>query len=180
MKSKQPAGSPDEPFRCRVIHYNFSPKGGLEGLIVESGGERAQVVCPPHLGTDLARLVAEGDEVELSVEESPPSDKGPAAHPVYRLMELPETSHGEDRDEPGVAGIVTRFNYAKHGEANGVVLDTGDFVHLKPDGMIRVKLKIGDHVTADGETRPMELGGRVIEAAVVNGVKIEKKPKLAH
>ena len=27
-----------------------------------------------------------------------------------------------------------RLNYAKHGAANGVVLDNGDFVHTRPDG----------------------------------------------
>ena len=35
-----------------------------------------------------------------------------------------------------------------------VVLETSDFVHLKPDGMRRARLKIGQVVTAQGDTRP--------------------------
>ncbi|QEL17499.1 hypothetical protein [Limnoglobus roseus] len=163
------------PVTCRVLHYNFSPKGGLEGLIVEVGGARAQVVCPPHLGHDLAAAVAEGETVELVLSEAEPSDKGPAAHPVYHLEELPHTDAADE--EPGVKGIVARLNYAKHGEANGVVLDTGDFVHLKPDGMAQLGLKVGDRVKAEGETRAMDLGGRVVEATAVNGVAVKRKPK---
>ena len=49
-----------------------------------------------------------------------------------------------------VEGVVTRLNYARHGEANGVVLDGGDFLHLKPDGMKRVELKVGQPIKAHG------------------------------
>lgn len=163
------------PVKCRTLHYNFSPKGGLEGLIVEIAGRTAQVVCPPHLGRDLAGAVAEGDTVELLLSEAEPSDKGPAAHPVYHLEELPRTETADAK--PAAAGTVARFNYAKHGEANGVVLDTGDFVHLKPDGLKQLGLKVGDRVTAEGDSRPMDLGGFVIDATAVNGVAVKRKPK---
>ena len=103
----------------------------------------------------------------MAVGPAPPSDKGPAAHPVYHLLAAPA----------GVRGTVTRLNYAKHGEANGVVLDTGDFVHLKPGGVRQVGLKVGDKVVAEGDSRPMEFGGRVVEATVVNGHAIKGKPK---
>ncbi len=73
--------------------------------------------------------------------------------------------------------MVARLNFAKHGEPNGVVLDSGDFIHLKPDGMRQVGLKIGDRVEATGEARPMELGHRVVEAVEVNGVRLKGKPK---
>ncbi|WP_256220106.1 MULTISPECIES: hypothetical protein [unclassified Variovorax] len=63
-----------------------------------------------------------------------------------------------------------RLNYARHGEANGVVLDTGDFVHTRPDGFERLGLKIGDEVRAEGRAQPLATGeGRVIEAVRVNG-----------
>lgn len=156
--------------RCRVLHYNFSPKGTLEGLIVEAAGCPAQVVCPPHLADALARQVAEGVEAELRVEPAAASDKGPAAHPVYHLLELPGGN--------AIEGTVARLNYAKHGEANGVVLDTGDFIHLKPDGMKKAKLTVGDRVTVEGEAWPLAVGtGRVVEATRVNGVTIRPKPK---
>ncbi len=166
----------DGALRCRVLHVNFSPKGGLEGLVVEAGGATAQVVCPPHLAAGLARLAAGGAEVTLAVGAAPPSDKGWAAHPVYHLLELPEADAPEIT---GVSGTVARLNYAKHGEPNGVVLDTGDFVHLKPHGMAQLNLKVGDRVSAEGDIRPLEFGGgRAVEAERVNGVEIAKtKPK---
>ena len=74
-----------------------------------------------------------------------------------------------------ITGIVERLNYVRHGEANGVVLDTGDFIHLKPDGMRQVDLKVGDSVDVDGKVHPMELGGRMVEATVVNGVHLKGK-----
>lgn len=171
MKAATIDGS--RPVSCQALHYNFSPKGGLEGLIVEVGGRTAQVVCPPHLAHELAGAVGEGDTVELVLSEAGPSDKGPAAHPVYYLEELPHA----DVEDHVVRGTVTRLNFAKHGEANGVVLDTGDFVHLKPDGMKQLELKVGDRVTAEGETRPMDHGGRVVEATAVNGTPVKRKPK---
>ena len=73
----------------------------------------------------------------------------------------------------GASGTVVRFNYARHGEANGVVLDSGDFVHTRPDGFALLGFEIGMHVEADGESRALVGGaGRVIEARVVNGVPL--------
>ena len=74
-------------------------------------------------------------------------------------------------------GIVKRINYARHGEANGVVLESGDFIHLKPEGMKHIGLKVGDQVTAEGTAALMPLGQQVIEAKTVNGVAVmSKKP----
>ena len=78
---------------------------------------------------------------------------------------------------PAVTGAVARLNYARHGEPNGVVLGTGDFVHLEPDGMRRLGLQVGDAVTATGEAKPMARGGRVVEAETVNGVRLKGGPK---
>jgi hypothetical protein len=74
-----------------------------------------------------------------------------------------------------VEGTVKRVNFARHGAANGVVLDSGDFIHLKPEGMKKVELKVGDHVTAEGIAALMPLGQRVIEATIVNGVSLSSK-----
>jgi hypothetical protein len=73
-----------------------------------------------------------------------------------------------------VDGTVVRFNYARHGQANGVVLDTGDFVHTKPDGLARLALKVGDKVRAEGRSQPLATGqGRVVEAVRVNGQALQ-------
>ena len=161
--------------KCKIVAYNFSPKGGVEGLIVEAGGQPAQIVCPPDQGAELARANPIGKTVDLHVEIEAASPKGPAAHTVYRLACGSPSEKNGGTALPAVnrtSGIVTRLNFARHGEANGVILDTGDFIHLKPKGMKQLALKVGDKVNADGEARPMELGGRVVEATTVNGVDL--------
>lgn len=77
----------------------------------------------------------------------------------------------------GVAftAVVIRFNYVRHGEPNGGVLENGDFIHAKPQGLIGLKLEIGDKVSADDEARPLKVwGGRVAEAVGVNRRWIKK------
>ena len=61
--------------------------------------------------------------------------------PVYRLVSLTGTdgkalifSGPATRETVTVQGVVKRINYARHGAANGVILESGDFVHLKPAG----------------------------------------------
>ena len=166
----------EETLRCRVVAHNFSPRGGVEGLLVEAVGRPAQIVFLPEKGTELSRTIAIGQTVDLVVEAEPPAPKGEASHPVYRFVSTApsEKSRGAVTPPPNaIKGVVARLNYARHGEPNGVVLDTGDFIHLKPDGMKQLKLKVGDHIEADGETHPMDLGGHVVEAKSVNGVQLK-------
>jgi hypothetical protein len=167
-----------ETLRCRVTAYNFSPHGGVEGLIVEVEGQIAQIVFPHDTGTEVAQDMIIGHSVDLMVVAEPPSSKGEALHPVYRFISLSvaESPDGVEVSSPGeVAGVVARFNYARHGEANGVVLDSGDFIHLKPHGMQQIALRVGDHIEAKGKARPMELGGRVFEATSINGIRLNGK-----
>ena len=70
-----------------------------------------------------------------------------------------------------------RLNFAVHGEVNGAVLDSGDFLHLKPHGAAAIDLTVGINVKGKGPTKPMVGGRRVIEAEEVNGIQMEKKPK---
>jgi hypothetical protein len=55
-----------------------------------------------------------------------------------------------------------------------VALDSGDFIHTKPQGISGLKLEVADKVSADGEARPLKVGaGRVVEAIRVNGKRIK-------
>ena len=153
----------------------FSPKGAIEGVLIETDGLPTQFVVDPQDGAiadQLARLNV-GQSVVLEGPEEPPSPKGEAAHFVYRLTRLASVDGREKSppDQPGdVSGKVVRLNYARHGVPNGVMLDTGDFVHTKPDGFERLGLKVGDKVHAEGPSRPLFTGhGRVVEAHTVNG-----------
>ena len=179
-------GHGSRTLRAVVQGYNYSPKGDTEGILLQEGDRTVQVNVPPHLWIAIASTVPVGQSVELTVEAEPELRKHPdGEHPVYRLVSLraPDgrviTVAGPGHEEEvTVEGVVTRLNYAKHGEANGVVLDGGDFLHLKPDGMKRVGLTVGQPIKAQGRARPIAFGGRAIEAEIVNGVSIgSKKPR---
>jgi hypothetical protein len=163
--------------------YNFSPKGNVEGLLLNDGRQTIQINITPETWSMAAHAVSVGNDVRIVASPEPATHDHPdAEHPVYRLISLtPASRLAADDHEPShdgtvsVEGIITRFNYARHGEPNGVVLDNGDFVHLKPHGMKKVGLHIGQQVVAQGKARPTVLGHRVIEAEVVAGVVLGPK-----
>jgi hypothetical protein len=128
-----------------------------------------------------------GQNVEATVAAEPATAKhSKGEHPVFSLVTL-KGADGKalihsagDGAIATVQGVVKRINYTRHGEANGVVLESGDFVHVKPAGMKRVALKVGDHVTAEGTSASMPLGQLVIEAKTVNGIDLlPRKPAKA-
>ena len=153
----------------------FSPKGAIEGVLIETDGIPTQFVTDPHVSTvaGLFGSIRNGQTLVIEGVEAGPSSKGEPAHSVY-IFERLVSVDGKDTDRPPaekkVSGTVVRLNFAKHGAANGVVLDIRDFVHTRPDGMERLRLKVGDKVVAEGSARPLVTGaGHVIEARKVNG-----------
>ncbi|MFE8645852.1 hypothetical protein ACFX58_12285 [Sphingomonas sp. NCPPB 2930] len=159
----------------RFQHLVYSPKGTIEGLLIETDGAPAQFVCDSHDPAATAGLadLKPGQAVVLEGTVAEPSPKGTPAHEVYRLERLVSVDGRPAAPAPtraDVAGTVVRFNYARHGAPNGVVLDSGDFVHTRPDGLERLGLKVGDTVEVEGDARPLAGGaGRVVEARAVNG-----------
>jgi hypothetical protein len=134
-----------------------------------------QINFPPEAVVALARV---GQEVCVGVEAEPATHEHPVGeHPVFRAALSREAEGPKQGKATHLEGIVERINFARHGEANGVVLDSGDFVHLKPEGMKQACLTVGRRMEVEGKARPMPLGGRVIEADVVNGVALERKKK---
>ena len=126
-----------------------------------------------------------GQNVEATVEAE--KTKGRQGdHPVYRLVSL-TGSDGKPLifAEPGDMEVETcrgsckRINYSRDGEANGVILDSGDFIHLTPAGMKNAGLKVGDQVTAEGPASLMPLGQKLIEATSVNGARCRRKLRRA-
>ena len=160
-------------------HPIYSPKGELEGLLVDVDDVAVQFVVAPGTGEALAACRS-GQSIVLEGQVAAPSAKGSADHEVYHLHRVVSLD-GHDLPEPdddGAAarGTVVRLNYAKHGAPNGVVLDTGDFVHTRPDGFAALGLEIGMRVEAEGESRPLRDGlVRVVEARVVNGRSLAPK-----
>ena len=187
----------EESVQGTVKAINFAPKGEVDGMLLEVGGKVVQVNIGHDQGEGLAGLI--GQPIGLTVGPEPAVAKhGKGEHPVHKFIAFrgeggpkpgpagdgpkppghgPKHDHGHGHGEPAeVKGTVARLNYAKHGEANGVVLDGGEFVHLKPDGMKLAGLAVGQAVSARGKATPRHDGGRAIEAEVVNGVDLKKKP----
>jgi hypothetical protein len=160
-----------------LVHFIHSPKGAIEGMLVNSGGKAAQVIFPPHLADSIGFGFKEGTKLKLVVEAF---HAGPS-HPVYELVEiLKEPGSVAAKATPAgkntvTKGKVQRLNYARHGQPNGVILDNGDFVHTRPDNMAKLGLNVGDTVEASGEARVMSSGAKVIEATIVNKTKLAKK-----
>jgi hypothetical protein len=166
----------------------YSPKGGIEGALLHVGHDLVQLVFEPHGGPGAEAFsgLKAGEAVSVEAHAEGPSDKGEAQHAVYRFERLVSVNGKKPAEPtPGAhapySGIVVRLNFARHGEANGVVLDSGHFIHTKPDGMAKLKLEVGDRVEADGNARPLINGtGQVVEAAVVNGKPVGKPKPPKH
>ena len=171
-----------------VVEYlNFSPKGSYEAVLLKTGKDRVQLNFPPEWSEQVAKDVRSGDRVTAEVEDY--DDDRPSPHHVYSLLSLTGPKGLQIGGVSGspVTGKVERINFAKHGEPNGAVLDSGQFVHLKPGGARAVGLKIGQILEVEGRSRPGAHGSsQVIEAEIVNGIDLahakhpKKQPEPAH
>jgi hypothetical protein len=165
----------------------YAPDGAIEGALVKVDDELSQLVVDRGDEKSAEALGATKPRQRLIVLATlqAPSAKGPSEHPVYVLAKIVSIDGAKPKRVPRVPpaspynGKVVRFNYARHGEKNGVgvVLDSGDFIHLKPEGFEKMKLKVGDHVAANGDAWPLATGvGYVVEPTMLNG-KPFNKPK---
>ena len=124
--------------RGKIVSFNISPKGHVEGALVSTSAGLAQINFPKH-SPEFARTTSVGANVEFAAKREP--DEGD--HPVYTVQD----------DAGDVSGKIVRLNYALHGEVNGYHLDDGTFVHVKPEGAKKYKLRVGEKVRAHGARR---------------------------
>ena len=162
---------------------NVSPKGFYEGFLLRTGKKIIQINLPKEEHGTSGEGLNPGDRVTVEVE--PESPRGEPVHEVFRLVGLPGANdHLAKGDKHGTrhfSGRIERLNYALHGEVNGGMMDSGDFLHLKPEGARSVKLTTGMKVNGRGSSRPMLGGHSVMEATEVNGIEIHHhKPKKKH
>ena len=175
------AAKQEEAVSGKFQYLIFSPNGSVEGVLLEVEREPTQIVFDRRDGASSLdfETLKQGQNLIVRAKRQGPSLKGQSKHPVLgyiRLVSIDGRKTVKRRAAKGAAftGVVTRFNYARHGEPNGVVLDNGDFIHTKPHGLARLKLQVGDKVSADGEARPLKVGGgRVVEATRVNGKRVK-------
>jgi len=153
----------------------FSPKGGIEGLLIEVDAKPIQVSLEPGDADAKVFNDAVGKPIEVkALADHSPKTKD-SRHPVYQLDSITMIAgkaYKPNATQP-IRGVVASIHYAKHGEPNGVILESGEFIHTRPHGMEKLKLDLGSKVVAHGEVRMTVLGSAMIEAHEVNRVTIE-------
>jgi len=155
----------------------FSPKGGIEGLLLSTDEGLVQISMKPDTVPVKALGAAVGEAIRVlaRLDRSPKAAQG--VHPVYVLEAITHLA-GKPLREAGkgqgaaTRGVVAAIHFAKHGEPNGVILETGEFVHTRPPAMKKLKLRVGSKIVAKGERRATVLGSTLIEAREVNRVTI--------
>jgi hypothetical protein len=159
-----------------VVEYlNFSPKGSFEALLLKTGKQRVQINFPPEFSEQFGKSVKSGDHVTAEVEDYDDDRKG--QHPVYWLLSLVGQKGLQIGSVSGspIKGRVDHINFAKHGEPNGALLDSGHFVHLKPGGARAVDLKVGQILEVQGRSKTAAHSSyQIIEADVVNGIDLSR------
>lgn len=175
MKAKK-----QQTIEGRFQHVFYSPKGRIDGILIDVDGESVQIVFDRHDNDSANAFLSlkQGKSLVVKATTKSPSPKGERAHLIYNFIQLVsiegrKPSKRKSANNVASSGLVVYFNYARHGEANGVVLDSGDFIHMKPEQFSRLTLKVGDKVRADGIAHRLLFGtGRVLEATRVNGKNI--------
>jgi len=131
----------------------FSPKGGIEGLLLQVDHKPLQISMKPASADAKALNDAVGKPIEIRAfaDHSPKTKDG--AHSVYQLDSI-TTLAGKpfkpNAPQP-ISGVVANIHFAKHGAPNGVLLESGEFIHARPHGMKKLKLEVGSKVVAHGE-----------------------------
>jgi len=151
-----------------------------EGTVITNalgtvGSKPIQVTMKPGFADANALYGAVGKplEVRACADHSPKTKDG--SHPVYqldRITKLAGKTFQSNGTQP-IEGMVAHIHYAKHGEPNGVILESGEFIHTRPPGMKKLNLHVGSKVVARSEARTTVLGTSLIEAHEVNRVTLE-------
>jgi hypothetical protein len=162
-----------ETFHGVLREFNLSPAGVVEGFLLHTDKGTVQVNVALEVGFAVVRGIEQNVEAVVTPEKLKGRRSG---HPVYRLVTL-RGANGQalicaepgEAEDVSVQATVKRINYARNGAADGVILDSGDFVHLERIGMKKCGLKVGDAVTVEGTARRMPLGNWLIKARRING-----------
>ncbi len=178
-----------------VAQYDLTPRGDVDGLILQDGTE---VHLPPHLSTELAALVRPGSAVTIhglharvlplvqamSITDDASgktvTDNGPGGGPGARPPRLHGPPGPRDEGQPLEAqGTVKMQLHGPRGDFNGVLLDNGAMIHLPPPEATRLAtdLAVGKPVSVTGFGVQNSLG-QSIEARQI-GVTKDKMAQIA-
>lgn len=171
-----------EPLSGTCQQFLFSPKGAIEGMLLTVAEKCVQVALSANEGVALARMYAIGNPIHLHAMPDRTAKVmervGDGVHAVYLFKSLvdsnghPVTLRPENKSNATLNGTVKAMHFARHGQPNGVMLETGDFVHLGPDAMVKSGIKVGSKVHAIGRLSQTVLNTKVLEAKQVYGVEM--------
>lgn len=156
-------------FRGVVARYTLSPRGDVDGLILQDG---TQVHLPPHLSTQLVYTARPGDAVTVR------GLRG-LGFPMIAAVSVRNDASGSEVIDTGAgprgteismeaSGEVQTVLRGPRGEVNGAILADGTTVRLPPESADRLseQLQVGATLAVRGEGRSTVFG-RVIEASYV-------------
>ena len=156
----------------------FSPKGGIDGALVKMKGTVIQVSVTPDKGVALMEVTGPGRQLRVLAVPDRSSKAANGTHPVYKFESFADAAGQAIKTPDGapvqttINGIVEAWHFARHGEPNGVILETGEFIHLRPHGVVAAGLDIGSKVNAVGQLHMTVLGPCMLEAHRVNRIDL--------
>ena len=158
----------------RVAQWSLTPRGDIDGLILEDG---TQVHMPPHLGPRLVDAVRPGDAVTVRGLRA-------RALPLVQALSVTDNANGRtvQDDGPGakpprpppppggqwtqVDGQIRQLLYGPRGDTNGALLEDGTQVRVPPRGAADAQLAPGRWLVAQGY-RIAGPYGRVLDAQMI-------------
>ncbi len=154
----------------KVAEYSLTPRGDVDGLILEDGTE---VHLPPHLGTQLVFAVKPGDAVTIHglkakalsmVQAMSVKNDATGTTVTDNKAGGPPGPH-EQRQALNATGVIKAQLHGPRGDLNGALLQDGTIVRLPPPEAQRLAsmLTAGAPIMVQGEGVEGPLG-RVIEA----------------
>ncbi len=161
---------------CR--QFLFSPDGAIAGVLLTIKGRTVQIRLPADIGVAVSRMTGVGRRLRLLAEADPATPPEGALYPLYAFTSFTDAAGrpvetaiaAAGREE--LKGMVDCLHFGPHGEPDGVVLVSGELVHLGAAGMIATGLKAGSKLRALGEVRITLLGTRMLRATQVNGLDL--------
>ncbi|MGA9265552.1 MAG: hypothetical protein WBV79_03745 [Rhodomicrobium sp.] len=173
-------------FNGRVQQFTLTPRGDIDGFILTDGTE---VKTPPHLSTQVAVTLRNGDAVTIRGLRA-------AAIPLIEATSVTNDASGQtiidtgpppkgpgrgwwDRG-PGQATLQGRVRMTLHGpkgDINGALLDDGAIVRLPPPEAARFAalLSPGQTISVEGDVNASVLG-RVIDATAIGASSATLNP----
>jgi hypothetical protein len=165
--------------RGTVKQYTLTPRGDVDGLILNDGTE---VKVPPHLTGQIVFAVRPNDEVSIRGLKARAIALIDAASITNVATGKSVVDNGPpDRSaaERTVSGKITATLHGKRGEVNGALLEDGTILRLPPHEAARLAamLETGQTVSVRGNQLDTPLG-KVIDVRAI-GSSPEQMTELA-